>query len=115
MYVARICHELTYDIVEISSISFVLLLIPLQLYAAPLGPSAGKLVTRCEDSAEVSSAEAQRGNNCTSVWVEELEKEYQDRDTEDWRARFHLGPQAMSEQELHFLYRPGERRPLWGY
>jgi len=115
MYLARIGNKLTYYIVGIFSTSLLLLLIPLRLYAAPLGPSASKLVTRCEGPAKTSSSEAQRGDNCTSVWAEELEKEYQDRDAEDWWKRFYLGPQDMSEQELHFLYRPGERRPLWGY
>ena len=105
----------TRKIIWVSATGLLLLITPFQSGAAPLAPSAGEIVTRCEDSLESSSPEAQRGDNCAPPWAEELQQEYQDRGAAKWWERLYVGPQAMSEQELSLLYRPGERRPLWGY
>ncbi len=105
----------TRKIVEVSATGLLLLLTPLRLSAAPLAPSAGKIVTQCEELTETSSPETQRGDDCAPPWAEELQEEYQDRGTTHWWEHLHVGPQEMSEQELSLLYRPGERRPLWGY
>ena len=105
----------TRKIIWVSATGLLLLITPFQSGAAPLTPSAGETVTRCEDSAGASSPQAQRGDNCAPPWAEELQQEYQDRGAAKWWERLYVGPQAMSEQELSLLYRPGERRPLWGY
>jgi hypothetical protein len=105
----------TRKIVGVSATGLLLLLTPLRLSAAPLAPSAGEIVTQCEDLTETSSPETQRGDDCAPPWAEELQEEYQDRGTANWWENFRVGPQEMSEQELSLLYRPGERRPLWGY
>jgi hypothetical protein len=102
-------------IIGISATGLLLLLTPLRIGAAPLTPSAGKTITQCEDSAGASLPQAQRGEDCSPPWAEELKEEYQDRGTANWWEHLYVGPQAMSEQELSLLYRPGERRPLWGY
>jgi|GEM_PF-7022126 len=112
----RIAHSS----VEILLTSFLLLITPLQLSAAPLAPyttDTDGLSVRCKGQveAETSSSQEQQRDDCTPAWTEELQKEYQDHDTTPWWEDFHLGPQSLSEQELRFLYRPGERRPLWGY
>ena len=104
--------------VEIFLTSLLLLITPLQLLAAPLAPyttDTGELSARCRSQAETSLPQEQRRDDCTSFWAEELQKKYQDHDTTPWWQDFRLGPQALSEQELRLLYRPGERRPLWGY
>jgi hypothetical protein len=105
----------TRKLVGVAAISLLLLITPFQSGAAPLAPSAGEIVTQCEDPTGASSPGAQRGDDCTPPWAEELQEEYQDRGTANWWENFRVGPQEMSEQELSLLYRPGERRPLWGY
>jgi hypothetical protein len=105
----------TRKIIGVSATSLLLLLTPFQSGAAPLAPSAGGIVTRCEDPPGTSSPEARRGDDCAPPWAEELQEEYQDQGSENWWDHLHVGPQEMSEQELSLLYRPGERRPLWGY
>jgi len=105
----------TRKIIGVSATGLLLLLTPLRLGAAPLASSAGEIVTRCEDRLGSSSPEAQRRDDCAQPWAEELQEEYQDSGTSNWWERLHVGPQEMSEQELSLLYRPGERRPLWGY
>ena len=105
----------TCKIVGVTATGLLLLLTPLRIGAAPLAPSAGETITQCEDSAGVASPQAQRGDDCAPPWSEELQEEHQDRGTANWWERLYVGPQAMSEQELSLLYRPGERRPLWGY
>jgi hypothetical protein len=105
----------TRKIIGLSATGLLLLLTPLRLGATPLTPSGGETITQCEDSARASSPQAQRGDDCAPPWAEELQQEHQDRGTADWWERLYVGPQAMSEQELSLLYRPGERRPLWGY
>jgi hypothetical protein len=105
----------TRKLVGVSATGLLLLLTPLRLGAAPLTPSAGETVTRCEYPTGASSPQTQRGDDCAPPWAEELQDEYQDRGTTNWWEHLYVGPQAMSEQELSLLYRPGERRPLWGY
>jgi hypothetical protein len=105
----------TRKILGASATGLLLLLAPLQLGAAPLTSSTGETVTQCEDLRGTSSSEAQRSDDCAPPWAEELQEEYQDRGATNWWENFRVGPQEMSEQELSLLYRPGERRPLWGY
>jgi hypothetical protein len=100
--------------------SVLLLCTPLSVSAAPLVPPQGELLGRCADPTDLSLSDNLRGEDCPLPWSEELRseelrKEYRDEDTTEWWERFSLGPQEFSEQELRFLYRPGERRPLWGY
>jgi len=95
--------------------SMLLLLMPLYGSAAPRAPQRGELIGRCEDQTGDSLSENLRGEDCTPAWSEELQNEYQDHDAAEWWQRFSIGPQAPSEQEWRFLYRHGERRPLWGY
>lgn len=77
--------------------------------------ASGNVLARCYDRSFGLAPPVEKDDLCTSLWSEELQQ--QDRvpdDPEPWKS-FHWGPYEMSELELRFLYRPGERRPLWGY
>jgi hypothetical protein len=108
-------RKITRKIIGASATGLLLLVTPIRLGADPLAPSAGEIITQCEDRTGTSSPDAQRRDDCDRPWAEELHDEYQDRGGANWWEHFRVGPQAMSEQELSLLYRPGERRPLWGY
>jgi len=79
----------------------------------PLSP--GEVIARCEDQASRRDQKDAQDDPCTSQRAEELQHSYRaPGDNGPWDS-FHWGPYAMSEFELGLLYRPGERRPLWGY
>jgi len=99
--------------VGVFSTSLLLMITPLRLSAAPFVSSTEELLL-CGDHVETSSSQKPR-DDCIFVWMEELQKEYQDRDTTSLWKDAHLGPQALSEQELRFLYLPEERHPWPGY
>jgi len=82
-------------------------------FATP--PSAGGVISRCEDRALRSEWKDGQNEPCRSLWAEELQQSYRAPDDKGWWESFQWGPYAMSDFELSLLYRPGERRPLWGY
>ncbi len=77
--------------------------------------SSGEVIARCDDRHLGLAPMGNPDDPCTSRWSEQLQE--QDRapdEIEEWQS-FDWGPYEMSEFELSMLYRPGERRPLWGY
>jgi hypothetical protein len=87
---------------------------PFAFAVAP--PPSGTVVSRCEDPASTTSSENAQDAACTSRWSQELQQQHRvDDGAEPTWESFQWGPYPMSEFELSLLYRPGERRPLWGY
>lgn len=76
---------------------------------------SGEVISRCEDRTSRREQKDAQEDPCIPLWAEELQQSYRaPEDSELWES-FDWGPYAMSEFELSLLYRPGERRPLWGY
>ena|SRR5689334_1386088 len=83
-------------------------------YAAP-PRSAGDVISHCEDRSSERALQSGSDDPCTSRWSEKMQEQYRaPGDTTPWES-FRWGPSEFSESELDLLYRPGERRPLWGY
>ncbi len=78
-------------------------------------PSSGEVLAPCRDPARGTMPQYGQDDPCSPQWSEKLqEQSHPENETDFWNS-FHWGPQEPSESELGLLYRPGERRPLWGY
>lgn len=78
-------------------------------------PSSGDVITRCENLSQGPTLEYGQKDPCALPWSEKLHEQYRSEDeTGPWDF-FQWGPQEPSKSDLSLMYRPGERRPLWGY
>lgn len=82
--------------------------------AAP-PPSSGEVIARCADPARRPTSTYEQDDPCSPQWSEKLQEQSQSENETDFLDSFHWGPQEPSEFDLRLRYRPGERRPLWGY
>ena len=84
-------------------------------FGAGVPSSSDEVVSRCEDRTSGRTLKYSQNDPCTSLWSDELQDQDQVQGDTEWWKSFRWGPSEMSESELRLLYRPGERRPLWGY
>ena len=78
-------------------------------------PREGTLIARCAAPEDHTLGDTLRDDVCAPSWTDDLHHESYDYTATPWWERWYVGPLPPSEQDLALLYRPGERRPLWGY